>query len=146
MRTTVGLICIVLGGIGWLGQLISAVCFERAQQWGLQEKSDHTDPLYRTAELNAARWDTLALWTIMVAGILIVFDHSFWPLFAMLAGGVSLDAGGREAAKYYSLTKHGVRVGSSFNIRLAYGTFASLIVIGLVLIVYAMYVGIEGRV
>ncbi len=138
MQATLGIICIVLGMVGWGGQLVSAVAFRRAQRWKLQEKNEHTDPLFRTAELHAARWDALVLWTLIAAGVLMVVDHAMWPLAALVAGGIHLDAGGREAAKHIAFRKQSVRVGAPVNIKLAYGTFLVLALIGLVLIFYAL--------
>lgn len=139
MQMTLGLVCIVFGCIGWGGQLLSALAFEWAQRWGLQEGSEHTDPLFRSAELNAARWDALMLWTLIVAGVLMVIDHAVWPLAALVAGGIHLDAGGREAAKYLCLRKHQVRVGTASNVKMACTVFLALGLMGLLVAGYAAF-------
>ncbi len=42
----------------------------------------------------------------------MVLDNAWWPSVAMVAGGIHLDASGREAAKVWSLKEHRVRVGT----------------------------------
>lgn len=141
MQIFLGLVFFFVGLVGWCGQLVSAVHFKKAQRWGLQEKNEHTDPIFRTAELNAARWDTVVLWTLILVGVFMVIDHALWPVVALIAGGIHLDAGGREAAKYISLRRQGVRVGSPVNVKVAFGTFATLLLVGLLLILYTLHSG-----
>lgn len=129
MRLIVGILCL----IGWLlyvGQFISVADFRLAQRLGLQESSDHADPLLSHLELWTARWDLLWLWTLPAAGILMLTNHWLWPYAAMIGGGAFIDAGGREAAKVLGLRGHGVRTGSHREHRLAMGVFVYLVAIG----------------
>lgn len=112
MKTALAIVCILFGALGWIGQLISGLNYELAQRLGLQEKSEGTDPLFRTAERNAARWDGLVLWTLILAGVLMLLDSRWWPPVALVAGGIYLDAAGREVAKVWSLKSQGIRVGT----------------------------------
>ncbi|HOW97110.1 MAG TPA: hypothetical protein P5567_08100 [Kiritimatiellia bacterium] len=112
MRNILGVVCILFGALGWIGQLISAVNYALAQRLGLQEKSEGTDPLFRTAERNAARWDSLVLWTLILAGVLMLLDSRWWPPVALVAGGIYLDGAGREVAKVWSLKSQGIRIGT----------------------------------
>jgi hypothetical protein len=72
----------------------------------------------------------LWLWTLPVAGILMLIDHWLWPYAAMIGGGTFVDAGGREAVKVYGLREQGVRTGSQPEYRLVMGVFIYMIVIG----------------
>lgn len=139
MRIILGIICLLFGGIGWLGQLISGINFPLAQRLGLQEKSEGADSLYLQAELKAARWDSFVLWTLAAAGILMLINHYWWPYLSLIAGGIYLDGGGREAAKYLSLRKSGVKVGTSKDTKLAAAFFTLMIVVALWVIIYAMW-------
>ena len=138
MRVTLGILALLVGSLGLVGQLISAIDFRLAQKLGLQEKDDETDHLYRQLELNTARVDVLVLWTLVVAGALMVIDHSWWPWMALIAGGVHLDAGLREIAKGRGLTTEGIRVGSPTEVRLGIGFLTLLAAVGLTLIVYTL--------
>lgn len=138
MLIVTGVIALVLGLMGWVGQAISVVNFPLAQRLGLQEKSDETDPLFRRLELETARWDLLVLWTLPVAGALMLVDHSLWPYLALIAGGINVDTAGREAAKRHGLRSKGVKVGGEREgwIFLAY--MWTVGVLGLWIIIYAL--------
>lgn len=133
-----GAICILFGVFGWLGQVISGLNYPLAQKLGLQEKDEGTDPLFRRAEANTARWDALVLWTLPVAGILLLLGHPWWPWVSLLAGGIYLDAAGREAAKFVSLKKGGVRIGTARDRRMAAIFFAAMAAVAVWLSAYAL--------
>ena len=139
MRVGLGIICILYGAFGWLGQLISGLNYPLAQRLGLQESSEGTDPLFRCAEANTARWDSLVLWTLMAAGALMVMDHPWWPVLSLVAGGIYLDGAGRESMKYLSLHKSGVRIGTSKQMKIAKVFFASMFLVALLVLAYAMW-------
>ena len=139
MQVVLGVICILFGGFGWLGQLISGIDYQLAQKLGLQEKDEGTDPLYRLAEMNTARWDAFVLWTLVGAGILMLADHPWWPWVSLIAGAIYLDAAGREVAKWISLRRAGVSVGSPRDIRVAAFFFSAMAAIAVWVIVYALW-------
>ncbi len=139
MRVAVAIICVLYGTLGWLGQLISGINYPMAQRLGLQESDDGTDPLFRQAEANAARWDSLVLWTLVAAGVLMLMDHPWWPSVSLVAGGIYLDGAGRESAKYMSLHKSGVRIGTSKQVRIAKAFFTSMFLVALLVLVHAMW-------
>lgn len=138
MRTVIGVYCILFGLLGWVGQLISAVHFELAQKLGLQEGRDGVDPILATAERNAARWDVFVLWTLAVAGILMLRNSPWWPAVALIAGAIHLDAAGREYAKLMSLKQHGLRIGTPANQTVQRVFFSLMAVTGLGIILYAL--------
>ncbi len=139
MQKILGLVCVLFGALGWIGQTISAINFPLAQKLGLQEKSEDTDPLYRMAELNASRWDAVVLWSIIAAGILMLIDHTWWPYVSLVASGIYLDTAGREAAKYLSLLEGGVKTGTAKETRTALSFYGIMAVISLWLMVYAAW-------
>ncbi len=130
MMTVSGLICLVFGLIVMIGQLISTLSFEFAQQLGLQEKDDETEPLFRQLELNTARWDLFVLWTTPAAGILILANHPWWPYLALVAGAIYVDTAGREMAKVLGLSKQGVKTGSRNESRLYFFLLALMFLLG----------------
>lgn len=134
-----GIVCVLFGGIGWLGQLISGVNYPLAQRLGLQERSEGTDPLFRQAETNAARWDSLVLWTLLAAGVLMLANASWWPYVALVAGGIYLDGAGREAAKAIALRKGGVRIGGPKEVRVAVVFFSTMAAIAVWVIAFAAW-------
>lgn len=111
MRVVFAVLCLV-ALLLYMGQALSVVNFRLAQRLGLQESPDHADPLSSHLELWTARWDLWVLWTLPMAGILMLIDYWFWPYAAMIGGSAYLDAGGREAAKVFGLKEQGVQIGS----------------------------------
>jgi hypothetical protein len=140
MRTTLAIVCILFGAFGWVGQVISGINYELAQKLGLQEKSEGTDPLFRLAERNAARWDGVVLWTLILAGILMLLDSAWWPPVALVAGGIYLDGAGREVAKVRSLKQHGVRVGTPGAIEVQKVFFTLMTAIAIWVLAYTLRV------
>lgn len=139
MRIALGVICVLFGGIGWVGQVISGINYPLAQRLGLQEKSEGTDPLFQHAETNAARWDSFVLWTLLAAGILMLANNYWWPHLSLIAGGIYLDGAGREAAKCISLRKGGVRIGTPKDLWVAAVFFLIMATIALWVIIYAIW-------
>lgn len=139
MRIVLGIICVLFGGFGWIGQTISGTSFSLAQKLGLQEKSEGTDPLFRLAETNTARWDAFVLWTLLASGILMLTNNKLWPFISLIAGGIYLDAAGREAAKYISLRKGGVRIGTAKDMRVAAVFFSVMLIIAVWVILYSLW-------
>lgn len=138
MRIALGIVALLFGLVGVVGQLVSAIDFRLAQRLGLQEADEHTDPLYRRLELNTARWDLFVLWTLPVAGILMWVAHPWWPYVALLAGGVHADAGGRETVKLLGLRAQGVRIGSPREVRMGLVLLPLLSGLGAALVVYSL--------
>ena len=134
MSVVIGLVVCLVVTLLYIGQLISTVNFALAQRLGLQEKATRADPLFSRLEANAARWDLLSLWPVPLFGLLILFDHPWWPYLGLIAGGLLVDTGGREAAKFLGLQAQGVRVGAAGERRLSLAVYAILVAAGLILI------------
>lgn len=139
MRVALGMVCILYGGLGWVGQLISGINYPMAQRLGLQESNEGTDPLFRCDAVNTARWDALVLWSLAAAGVLMLMNHPWWPILSLVAGAIYLDGAGRESVKYMSLHKSGVRIGTAKQVKIAKGFLASMFLVGLVVLAYAMW-------
>ena len=122
--------CAVLGTLLYAGQLVSSVNFPLAQCLGFQEQAEHADPLASRLELGTARWDSVSLWVIPVAGILMTPNHSGWPDIGLIGSGVCVDAGGCEGAQVRSLREQGVGVGPAKERRLAFKVFTCLMILG----------------
>ncbi len=133
MNLVIGLVLVVLGGAIYAGQLLSTLNWELAQRLGLQEA--HAGPLFGRLERWTARWDLVSMWTLAAAGALMLIDHSWWPYAALVGGGVWVDTGGREAAKWIGLRQHGEQLGSSTDQRVYIGGLCAIVALGVVAIV-----------
>ncbi len=138
MQIFLGILFATLPGLLVVGQFISVFNFPLAQRLGLQEKPDHVDPLLTRLEYNTAVWDLLSLIWLLVAGVLMILDHPWWPLLAIIGGTAYVDAGGRESAKIFGLRSQGVETGSSREQRLFAVTYLITIILGLMAIIFAL--------
>lgn len=129
MKILFSVITVVIGLL-YLGQLISVVNIELAQKLGLQEDPAKADPLSACLEIWTARWDLVWLWPLAVAGALMLTNHPWWPYVALVGGGATVDAGGREAAKVLGLKERGVSIGTASEQRIIAITLVTLIVLG----------------
>ena len=138
MRVVLAICCLAAWCL-YLGQLLSVIDFKMAQRLGLQERPATTDPIIEPLELWTARWDLCWLWTLPAAGILMLIDHAWWPLAAMIGGGAFVDTGGREAAKNLGLRQHGVQTGSPGENRIVIAVYVYLIAVGMLAIVAGLF-------
>jgi hypothetical protein len=129
MQVVAGVVFVLLWVI-YAGQLVSVVNLPLAQRLGFQEKPENVDALYRRDTSGTARWDLLSMWTLPVAGILMLINHSWWPYLALIGGGVYVDTGGRQAIKLLGYRSEGVRVGTQHNVRRALGVYALFVIVG----------------
>lgn len=128
----------LLFGIVYAGQLVSVVNMPLAQRLGLQERPSAADPLFTRLEANTARWDLAVLWTMPATGVLMLWGHPAWPFAALVAGGVYIDAAGREAAKWLGLRAARVGVGTPREGRLYLAAMAAMAAAGLLVIGVAL--------
>ena len=122
MRIVLGIVCVLLGGWAWIGQIITIISYPLAGKLRLQEPVETIDPICQRAEINTAKWDLFVLWTLLATGILMLANHSWWPYLALISAGVYLDTG-REIAKYKTLKAEGIRIGTPKFQRVALVSF-----------------------
>ena len=124
MFTTIAIVAILLGLLAWVGQLLSALVPSIAARLGLIENPRDVDPAFYADARGEAIWDTFVLWTLPLAGLLLLLDHGWWPHFGLAGGAVYIYFGGRGIVSRVVLRKHGIRAGAPsaalvYNITLA---------------------------
>jgi hypothetical protein len=55
-----------------------------------------------------------------VAGALLIADHSWWPYFGLVGGGMYLYFSGRGILTRLALQRRGFRIGAARNIQAGY--------------------------
>lgn len=138
MQAIIGWMVLFLGGFLYVAQVISSINFSLAQRLGIQEKPEETDSILQRSERYTAYWDLIAVGWLPLAGLLMIIDHEWWPVFLLMGGGIYLDASGREAVKNMSLRHEGVRLGTEKQQRGFFATYIVMFVIALVSIAYAI--------
>lgn len=138
MQAIIGWGALLLGGFLYTAQVISSIDFSLAQRLGIQEKREEADPILQRSERYTAYWDLITLGWLPVAGLLMILDHKWWPIFLLIGGAIYLDASGREAVKNMSLRHEGVRIGTEKQQRTFFASYIVMLVIALISIAYSI--------
>ena len=115
-----GLIVLVLGSIAWLGQMTAWLAPRTAVRLSLMEAEADVEPTYWADIRGEAIWDTLILWTLPLAGLLLVLDEPGWAIFGLVGGGAFLYFAGRGIVTRRTMQAEGLRVGAPQNVRMGY--------------------------
>lgn len=121
MQTVWGLTVIVLSLVCWGGQVLAWFAPDSASRLGVAEKPSDVDPTFGLDARGEALWDVLSLWTMIVAGALLVVDHDWWPYFGLVGGGAYLYFAGRGIVVRVFMRSHGVRIGTRSNVNIGFG-------------------------
>ena len=96
----------------WLGQTISALSPRLAVKMQLIEPESDVDPAFYADVRGEAIWDTMILWTLPVAGILLILNNALWAYFGLVGGGTYLYLAGRGIAVRLAMRRRGIRIGA----------------------------------
>ena len=108
-----GLVVVALSLLCWGGQVISWFAPATAVRLTLMEAEDTVEPTYFADVRGEALWDTLTLWTMLVAGVLLTLDVSAWAYFGLVGGGMYVYFAGRGIVTRRAMQQRGYRVGVS---------------------------------
>ena len=120
MRTSWGLVVTMLSLLAWGGQALSWLSPARAVRWKVMEAEDDVEPTFWADVRGEAMWDTFTLWTMAVAGVLLIAGEDAWVYFGLVGGGMYLYFGGRGILARAEMARRGLRIGSPQNVRLGY--------------------------
>lgn len=143
MNVLWGVIVVLLSLLSWGGQALSLLAPASAVRWKLMEAEDNVEPTFWADVRAEALWDTLTLWTMVVAGVLLIAGVHAWVYFGLVGGGMYLYFGGRGILARAAMASRGLRIGSPQNVRLGYIFSVAWAAMALVTIVAAI-VSIEG--
>ena len=120
-----GLVVTTLSLLCWGGQLLSFFAPEVAARFGLIEDEDEVDPVFRVDARGEALWDIFTLWSMVLAGVLLVAGHDAWAYFGLVGGGAYLYFAGRGIITRRAMQRRELRIGAPQNIRLGYALLAT---------------------
>ena len=95
----------------WVGQIIIAYSPKAAAKIRIIEPESCLDPTFFTDMHGAAIWDAISLWTLPLAGILLIINNNLWTYFGLVGGGIYLYFVGRTVASNLTLHNHGIQIG-----------------------------------
>ena len=132
-----GVVVLLVSLLGWGGQAVSWLAPATAEKLTLTEPEDTVEPAYWADIRAEAMWDTLTLWTLVVAGVLLVFDRQAWAYFGLVGGGMYVYFAGRGVLARLEMQRRGLRVGAPQNVTAAYALLTMWGIMGLVTIIAA---------
>jgi len=115
-----GVILFIISSIGYFGQAITAFWPGSATRLGLAEPEADVDPTFYADVRGEAYWDTAILWTLPVAGVLLVLNNPVWVYFGLVGGGMYLYFAGRGIVVRRVMQRRGIRVGMPETLKVAY--------------------------
>ncbi len=139
MAFAIGACVLILSLLAWLGQIVSAVAPDRAVRWGLTEDESEVDPTFLADIRAECIWDSLTLWTLPVAAVLMILDEASWTFFGLIGGGMYLYFAGRGIAQRIIMTRRGILVGKPENVKTFYVFLALWGAVGLAVMVLACF-------
>lgn len=120
MSVAWGLVITALGLLAWVGQAVSWLAPEQAEQWSLTERESSVEPAFHADVRGEAVWDTCTLWTLVAAGVLLIGRHAAWPYFGLAGGAVYVYFAGRGIITRLTMQRRGLRIGEPDNVRVNY--------------------------
>lgn len=106
-----GVILTIFSVLGWMGQAITAISPKVAAKLGLTEYESEVDATFWADIRGESVWDTIILWTLPVAGILLMLNYSLWAYFGLVGGGMYLYFAGRGILTRLAMQRRGIRIG-----------------------------------
>ncbi len=122
----------------WLGQVTVVVVPTLATRLGLVEPEADVDPTFFADVRGEALWDALILWTLPIAGILLIVDSPWWAYFGLVGGGMYLYFAGRGIVQRLMMQRTGIRIGKPEQLKLFYAVLTLWGLIAVVTIVMAV--------
>jgi len=133
-----GVVVVLLSLLSWGGQALSWFSPATAVRWQVMEAEDDVEPTFWADARGEAVWDTFTLWTMVVAGVLLIVGGAAWPYFGLVGGGMYLYFGGRGIFARVAMMRRHLRIGAPANVRLGLIFSAVWAVMALVTIVAAI--------
>ena len=101
-------------------QVISAFWPAVATKLGVMEPEADVDPTFYADVQGEAFWDTVTLWTLPAAGIMLIFNSPWWAYFGLVGGGMYLYFAGRGIAVRLVMQRRGIRIGKPETLKVAF--------------------------
>ena len=111
-----GVVLILLSLLAWGGQTISWLKPETAVKLSLMEAAEDVEPTFWADIRGEAPWDALTLWTMVVAGILLVANVDSWAYFGLVGGGMYVYFAGRGIFTRLAMRRRNLRIGAPSSV------------------------------
>jgi len=112
MDVFAGIVLVVLSLLAWGGQTISWLKPDTAVKLTLMEAEEDVEPTFWADIRGEAAWDALTLWTMVVAGILLIANVDAWAYFGLVGGGMYVYFAGRGNFTRLAMRRRNLRIGA----------------------------------
>ena len=103
----------------WIGQIIIALSPKVAVKIRIAEAESNVNPTFFADMRGQAIWDAISLWTLPVAGVLLIINNALWTYFGLVGSGIYLYFVGRGISSRLIMQRHGINIGrSNFKVNL----------------------------
>jgi len=119
-----GVVVTALSLLCWGGQVVVVVAPDRAIDLGLLEEEAAVEPAFWADARGEALWDVATLWSMVVAGALLVAGSDAWAYFGLAGGGAYLYFAGRGVVVRITMARSGLRIGNAASLRVAFVALA----------------------
>ena len=98
--------------ICWIGQTLAVIALPTAIKLGVFEPEDEVDQsMYLFERYSQGIMDMLLTWMLPLSGLLMVLGNNYWPVLALVGGGVYLYFPGVFMITRFVLKRHGKLIG-----------------------------------
>ncbi len=101
----------------WIGQIIIAFSPKVAAKIRIIEPESDLNPTFFTNMRGEAIWDAISLWTLPVAGMLLIINNNLWTYFGLIGGGMYLYFVGRTITSNLTLQRNKINIGKSKKLK-----------------------------
>lgn len=133
-----GLVIVVLGLLAWGGQTLSWFAPATAARLGLADAEGSVDAVFWADGRGEALWDALTLWTLPLAGVLLIGGHDAWAWLGLFAAGMYVYFAGRGIFTRVTMQRRGLRIGTPQNVKVVFTFLTVWGITGLVTIMAAI--------
>lgn len=133
-----GIVVVGLSLLAWGGQFIAWIAPETAVRLSVMESRDAVEPTYWADIRGEAPLDFVTLWTMVAAGVLLIFNNPAWAYFGLVGGGMFVYFAGRGIFTRVAMQRGGFRVGTPHNLKVGYTFLALWGAMGLITIAAAV--------
>jgi hypothetical protein len=114
MTTAVGIFVIIVGTICWAGQSLSFFFPNIAVKLGVLEPKEEMDDTFYIIDSKVLGANDMALtWILPVSAVMMLFDSTYWPVFALIGSGIFVYFSGYIILSRLVLRSAGKKVGSN---------------------------------
>lgn len=133
-----GIILIVLVLISWIGQIITAISPEKAAKLGVCEAEADVDKTFFIDQRAEAIWDSFTLWSLLVAGILLLLNIKIWAYFGIIGGSIFFNFSGRGIITRIAMQRKGIPIGNPKNLDVNYLFLTLWLIMSIITVIMAV--------